>query len=66
MRKLTSPPPPLFAALHSTFFKLADANKLSRTKREEKIQPLFDKYAVNQDDWRISKLRRATRSSQTF
>lgn len=54
------------AEVAPTFFKLADANKLSRTKREEKIQPLFDKYAVNQDDWRISKLRRATRSSQTF
>lgn len=30
------------------------------------VQPLFDRYAQNQDEWRLSKLKRAGRSSQTF
>lgn len=40
------------------FFRKADPNKLSRMKRREKIEPLFDKYAQNQNDWRLSKRRR--------
>jgi ATP-dependent RNA helicase DHX8/PRP22 len=37
------------------FFRVADPNKISRRKKKERIEPLFDKYAVNQDDWRLSK-----------
>lgn len=40
------------------FFRKADPNRLSRMKRREKIEPLFDKYAQNQNEWRLSKRRR--------
>jgi len=40
------------------FFRNADPNKLTRRKRREKIEPLFNKYAQNQDEWRLSKRRR--------
>ncbi len=50
---------------YRTFFKVADANKLSKRKKEERIEPLFNKYE-KPDEWRLSKMKRATRSSQTF
>eukprot|EP00178_Gracilaria_changii_P019156 TRINITY_DN556_c0_g1_i1.p1 TRINITY_DN556_c0_g1~~TRINITY_DN556_c0_g1_i1.p1 ORF type:complete len:1177 (+),score=185.36 TRINITY_DN556_c0_g1_i1:16196-19726(+) len=40
------------------FFRTGDPNKLSRRKRREKIEPLFDKYAQRPDDWRLSKRKR--------
>lgn len=40
------------------FFRKSDPNKLSHRKRREKIEPLFDRYAQNQNDWRLSKRRR--------
>mmetsp|Transcript_24698 Transcript_24698/g.97548 ORF Transcript_24698/g.97548 Transcript_24698/m.97548 type:complete len:1215 (-) Transcript_24698:2748-6392(-) len=40
------------------FFRSSDPNRLSRRKRQEKIEPLFDKYAQNQKEWRLSKRRR--------
>jgi ATP-dependent RNA helicase DHX8/PRP22 len=40
------------------FFRKADPNKLSRHKKKERIEPLFDKYATDQDAWRLSKRRR--------
>lgn len=36
------------------FFKVADAARISKRKRDEKIVPLFDRYAQDQDEWRIS------------
>ncbi|GAA5857313.1 hypothetical protein JCM3766R1_001321, partial [Sporobolomyces carnicolor] len=49
-----------------SFFKVADQNTISKRKKQERITPLFDKYATHQDEWRLSKLKRSTRSSQTF
>ncbi|GJQ14352.1 hypothetical protein GpartN1_g6143.t1 [Galdieria partita] len=40
------------------YFKTADPHKVSRTKRKEKIEPLFDRYAQNQNDWRLSRRMR--------
>lgn len=40
------------------FFRAGDPNKISRRKRRERIEPLFDKYAQNPNDWRLSKRRR--------
>ena len=40
------------------FFRKADPNQLSRRKKREKIEPLFNKYAQNQNEWRLSKRRR--------
>lgn len=31
------------------FFKVADANKISKRKRQEKIEPLFNKVCINDD-----------------
>lgn len=36
------------AEVAPTFFKVADQNTISRRKKNERIQPLFDKYAVTQ------------------
>ncbi|KAH7886655.1 P-loop containing nucleoside triphosphate hydrolase protein [Phlebopus sp. FC_14] len=47
------------------FFKVADANKISKRKRQEKIEPLYNKYE-KADEWRLSKVKRSARSSQTF
>lgn len=40
------------------FFRAGDPTKLSRRKKREKIEPLYDKYAQNPDDWRLSRRRR--------
>lgn len=40
------------------FFRSGDPSKISRRKRREKIEPLYDKYAQNPNDWRLSKRRR--------
>ncbi|CAE6412752.1 unnamed protein product [Rhizoctonia solani] len=47
------------------FFRVADANKISKRKKQEKIEPLFNKYE-KPDEWRLSKIKRSARSSQTF
>ncbi|KAH9948230.1 P-loop containing nucleoside triphosphate hydrolase protein [Amylocystis lapponica] len=47
------------------FFQVADANKISKRKKQEKIEPLFNKYE-KPDEWRLSKVKRSARSSQTF
>ncbi|EIW86950.1 P-loop containing nucleoside triphosphate hydrolase protein [Coniophora puteana RWD-64-598 SS2] len=47
------------------FFRVADTNKISKRKRQEKIEPLFNKYE-KPDEWRLSKVKRSARSSQTF
>ncbi|KAK4048083.1 DEAH-box ATP-dependent RNA helicase prp22 [Microbotryomycetes sp. JL201] len=66
MREVTAIEPKWLSELAPTFFKVADQHTISRRKKNEKIQPLFDRYAQNQDDWRLSKMKRAGRSSQTF
>lgn len=40
------------------FFRVADPNGISRRKKKERIEPLFDKYAQDQDAWKLSKRRR--------
>ncbi|KAK4055451.1 DEAH-box ATP-dependent RNA helicase prp22 [Microbotryomycetes sp. JL221] len=66
MREVTAIEPKWLSELAPTFFKVADQHTISRRKKNEKIQPLFDRYAQHQDDWRLSRLKRAGRSSQTF
>jgi len=36
------------------FYKKVPSHKLSRRQKREKIEPLFDKYAEHQDEWRLS------------
>ncbi|BGP27249.1 ATP-dependent RNA helicase dhx8 [Rhodotorula toruloides] len=66
MREVTAIEPKWLVDVAPAFFKVADQNTISKRKKQEKIQPLFDKYAEHQDAWRLSKLKRATRSSQSF
>jgi len=66
MREVTAIEPQWLAECAPRFFKVADASKLSKRKKQEKIVPLFDRFAKNQDEWRLSKLKRSTRTSQTF
>ncbi|CAK5262438.1 unnamed protein product [Mycena citricolor] len=47
------------------FFRVADANKISKRKKQEKIEPLYNKYE-KPDEWRLSKAKSSARSSQTF
>jgi ATP-dependent RNA helicase DHX8/PRP22 len=43
-----------------TFFRVAPTDKLSKRKKAERIQPLHNKFA-GEDDWRLSAQRRAGR-----
>ncbi|CAJ2513674.1 Uu.00g017930.m01.CDS01 [Anthostomella pinea] len=43
-----------------TFFKVAPTDKLSKRKQAERIQPLYNKYAA-EDDWRLSAQRKGGR-----
>jgi ATP-dependent RNA helicase DHX8/PRP22 len=43
------------------FCKVADANKISKRKKQEKIEPLYNKYE-KPDEWRLSKIKRSARS----
>lgn len=54
MREVTSIDPKWLVELAPRFFKQADAHKLSRRKRHERIEPLFDHRSTTQD-WRLSR-----------
>lgn len=43
-----------------TFFKVAPSDRLSKRKQTERIQPLYNKFA-GEDDWRLSAQRRGGR-----
>lgn len=51
-----APPPPPQVELAPRFFKAADPHRLSRRKRYERIEPLYDKYN-DPNAWRLSKRR---------
>ncbi|KIY04129.1 uncharacterized protein Z520_00821 [Fonsecaea multimorphosa CBS 102226] len=44
-----------------TFFKVAPTDRLSKRKKAERIQPLHNKFASGDDDWRLSAQRRQGR-----
>lgn len=56
MRECLAIDPKWLVELAPRFFKQADAYKLSRRKRHEKIEPLYDKYH-EPNDWRLSRRR---------
>jgi len=55
MRNTMTIEPKWLLELAPKFYKQAGSDKMSRNKRREKIEPLFDKYAASQDDWRLSR-----------
>ncbi|KAF9095828.1 DEAH-box ATP-dependent RNA helicase prp22 [Mortierella sp. AD031] len=65
MREVTAIEPKWLTEAAPTFFKVADANKISRRKRQEKIEPLFNRYE-KPNEWRLSRLKTGSRVSQTF
>lgn len=66
MREVTAIEPAWLVEAAPRFFKTADPNAISKRKKGERIQPLFDRFATDQDAWRISRVKRATKSSSTF
>lgn len=43
------------------FFRVADDRNISKRKRQERIEPLYNKYE-QPDEWRLSKIKRSARS----
>lgn len=66
MHQVTVIEPKWLSEVAPTFFRVADFNKISKRKQAEKIEPLFDRFATDKDDWRLSKQKKPMRSSQTF
>lgn len=56
MREVMAIDPRWLVELAPRFFKPADVNRLSRRKRAERIEPLFDKYN-DPNAWRLSRRR---------
>lgn len=67
MHCVTTINPKWLAEAAPTFFKVADPTHLSKRKRNERIQPLFDRYANDPNAWRLSAQRRSAKGgSSTF
>ncbi|KAK9837133.1 hypothetical protein WJX81_005309 [Elliptochloris bilobata] len=56
MREVCAIDPKWLVELAPRFFKSADPHKLSRRKRAERIEPLYDRYN-DPNDWRLSRRR---------
>ncbi|XP_068665456.1 probable pre-mRNA-splicing factor ATP-dependent RNA helicase DEAH5 [Aristolochia californica] len=56
MREVTVIDPKWLVALAPRFFKVADPTKMSKRKRQERIEPLYDRYH-EPNSWRLSKRR---------
>lgn len=54
MHCATAIDPRWLSELAPKFFRQSDPTNLSERKKREKIVPLFNKYADNQDSWRLS------------
>ncbi|KAK3353274.1 ATP-dependent RNA helicase DHX8 [Lasiosphaeria hispida] len=61
MHCTTSIEPKWLVEAAPTFFQVAPTDKLSKRKAAERIQPLYNKYA-GEDDWRLSAQKRGGRS----
>ncbi|XP_024366678.1 probable pre-mRNA-splicing factor ATP-dependent RNA helicase DEAH5 [Physcomitrium patens] len=56
MREVTLMDPKWLVELAPRFFKVADPTKMSKRKRQERIEPLYDRYH-EPNSWRLSKRR---------
>ncbi|KAI9152169.1 Pre-mRNA-splicing factor ATP-dependent RNA helicase prp22 [Paramyrothecium foliicola] len=61
MHCTTSIEPKWLVEAAPTFFKVAATDRLSKRKQAERIQPLYNKFA-GEDDWRLSAQRRGGRA----
>lgn len=57
MREVTAIDPKWLVEFAPSFFKIGDSTKLSTFKRNQKIDPLFDKYA-DANAWRITRVKK--------
>jgi ATP-dependent RNA helicase DHX8/PRP22 len=57
MREVCAIDPKWLVELAPKFFKRSDPTRLSKRKKQERIEPLWDKYR-DPNDWRISKIRK--------
>ncbi|CAL2033419.1 hypothetical protein CAEBREN_12329 [Caenorhabditis brenneri] len=57
MREVTAIDPKWLVEFAPSFFKIGDSTKLSTFKRNQKIDPLFDKYA-DPNAWRITRVKK--------
>ena len=55
MRECMAIEPKWLTELAPRFFQAADPSKLSRRKKSERIAPLFDRFAQDQNAWRLSR-----------
>jgi ATP-dependent RNA helicase DHX8/PRP22 len=60
MHCTTSIEPKWLVEAAPTFFKVAPTDRLSKRKKAERIQPLYNKFAT-EDDWRLSAQRKGGR-----
>jgi hypothetical protein len=51
MHQITVIEPKWLSEVAPTFFRVADINKISKRKQGEKIEPLYDRFAADKDDW---------------
>ncbi|KAJ3139705.1 DEAH-box ATP-dependent RNA helicase prp22 [Physocladia obscura] len=65
MRECVSIEPKWLVEAAPAFFKSADPNKISKRKRQERIEPLYNRYE-KPNEWRISRMGGSSRVSQTF
>ncbi|AES62983.1 ATP-dependent RNA helicase DHX8 [Medicago truncatula] len=56
MREVTVIDPKWLVELAPRFFKVADPTKMSKRKRQERVEPLYDRYH-EPNSWRLSKRR---------
>jgi len=57
MREVTAIDPKWLVEFAPAFFKMGDATKLSTFKKNQKIDPLFNKYE-DANAWRISRVKK--------
>lgn len=51
MHQITVIEPKWLSEVAPTFFRVADQNRISKRKANEKIEPLYDRFAADKDDW---------------
>jgi hypothetical protein len=59
MHQVTVIEPKWLSEVAPTFFRVADQNKISKRKQTEKIEPLFDRFATDKDEWVSLSVRQA-------
>ena len=59
MRNVVVIDPKWLPEVAPNYFKKANPTHLTKRKRAERIEPLYDRFAANKDDWRLSRRRYA-------